>query len=81
MEAARPSRARVSVNRIAVYCPPGVAVMNHPGPHRSARLVPAPQRHRQAVLDERDVFDRRGRAAHDRPGVQLEERVDELDKE
>jgi hypothetical protein len=58
------------VNRIAVR--PGVAVMDHSRPHRAAGLVPAPQRHRQAVLDERDVLDRRGRPAHDRPGVQVD---------
>jgi hypothetical protein len=45
-------------------------------PWARSGLVPAPQRHRQAVLDERDVFDRRGRPAHDRPGVQVDGKRD-----
>ena len=46
--------------------------MDHPGRDRPAGMVTPPERHRQALLDEADVLDRRCRPADDGPGEQVD---------
>ena len=55
---------------------PRVRVVNHPWRHWPAGVIAPPQRHGQAGFNERDVFSRGGRPAHDRPRVQVDRERD-----